>query len=185
MAGMDRRDAEAAKPADEKLARVVRVDRAQLGLDRRRFLELVLVVRLIQIAREADDRVRVDEPGRYNFCLQPAPARRDRCLVFGTDALDFSVLDEDHAVSNRLPGHGVDDLSFDREILRECGERESCDDESKQGGLHRQFAPSATISEYMPRSFPAPRPPTARNRSAGSLRSNTRVPSTHVSRTCV
>jgi hypothetical protein len=88
---VDGRDAVAAEPADQPLARVIGVNGAQLGLERGRAFELHLVVRLIEVARKTDDRARIYQARRDDPRRDGAVARRHRYGSGGADALDLPV----------------------------------------------------------------------------------------------
>ena len=108
VAGVDRGHAVSAQPLDQHLTRVVGVDGSKLGLNRRRQLELHLVGRDVQRARQADDGVGVDQPGRRH-------RRRQRAITTGNlhvrrlaDALDLAVgADQDDAVGDSRACHRV------------------------------------------------------------------------------
>jgi hypothetical protein len=146
---------------------------------------LVLVLRLVQVTREADDAVRVDETGRRDFRREHAHARRCLHLALGADGDDLAALDHDDAVLDHGAGDGVDALGLDREILRESGEHErEAREDTEEARLHH-FTSSPTQHNAPARASPAPQPPSAHRRSSGFDRSNTFAPSTQVCSTCV
>src|SRR5690606_800010 len=133
VARVDRGHAVLAQPLDQPLAGVVGVDRAQLRLDRVRPLELVLVVLLVQVAGEADDAVRVDEPGRDDLSGEDPIPVGNAYLRGPADALDLAVPpDQDDAVLDGGAGHGVDRLAAHGDLRLERGRREG-----DQGGRGR------------------------------------------------
>ncbi len=159
VAGVDRRDPEAAHPAHEAVGRVVGVDGPQLGLDRGRGLELVLVVRLVHEAREADRAARVDEAGGDDLGGEGAIAGGDGDGGRGPHGLDLPVLHQHHAVLQRGPGHGVDGLAADRDLGG--GPRGSQDEERRDQSGHRPSSSSPSVWAKGDWSWLAPYPPVA------------------------
>ena len=115
MSRVERRDAVGADPLDQPLGGVVGVDGAQLGLDRGRRVQLILIADLpdvaVQGARETDHGVRIDQAGSDDGRFQHLDAVGDGRLVRGTDPFDRAVVGGNHdGVLERFPGHGVEDV---------------------------------------------------------------------------
>src|SRR5262249_6056917 len=165
VADLDGGYAEAHEPGDEPLARVVGVDRAQLVPDRVGGVELVLVLGLVEVSREADHAVGVDEPRRDD----PGP----QLAVAGghgepdPDLLDLPVLDQDNGVLQGSAGHRVDRLAAHGELGLGRGggrQRDRGDAESDRAARHRPYSSSSKSPQRWGRSgwsWPAPKPPTA------------------------
>ena len=115
VAGVDRRDAEATEPLDEPLPRIVGVDRPQLWLDRLALVDLVLILLLVEIARQPDGGVGVDEPRRHDLAPQHGRTGRDRGLPGLRDLADLAIDDDHDAVFDGRPGHGVDGVAIHRD----------------------------------------------------------------------
>ena len=67
VAGVNRGDAETTDPLNERLAHVVSVDGAKLGLNGHGAFELILIVFVIEYAAEPDNTVGVNESRRNHF----------------------------------------------------------------------------------------------------------------------
>ena len=61
MASMERSYAKLAHPLHQPVVRIVGVDGAQLRLYRCAVIQLILIVWLVEIARQADGRMRIDQ----------------------------------------------------------------------------------------------------------------------------
>jgi hypothetical protein len=192
MARVDRGDTEATEPLDEPLLRVVGVDGPQFRLDRLDGVELVLVLRLIEIAGQADHAVRIHEARGDDGPAQFPRILRDRRRGGGADGANFPPVDHDHAVRDWCAGHGVHDVAVHHERLAAAAQtlpRDARADDSRSEtavtrdtmpGAHR-IAPTVVgpLQHDSARwSRLAPNPPTANSRSSGSSRSNTFRPST-------
>ena len=122
MAGVEGGDAEATDPFNEPLARVVGVERPQFRLDRLRGVELVLVLILVEIPRQADDTVGIDEPGGDHRGLENSGVGGDGHRGRRPDGDNPAIGDHHDAVGDRVAGHGVDDTAADGEGLTgSCG----------------------------------------------------------------
>ena len=122
MSGVNRRDAEFSDPFDQFFLRIIRVNRAQFRLHRRALVERHLVVRLIHITVQPDDRARVNQTGRDDSRGNDSVIARNLNLRRRADGFDFSVVDKDNAVRNRLARHRPNRFAFDGN-LRGRGEK--------------------------------------------------------------
>ena len=117
--------------------RVVGVDGSQLGLNRGRFLSLVLIVVLVEVAGEADHGVGVDQARGHHRRLQGPSAGRDGDRFGGAHRGDLAVLDQDHAVGDRLGGDGVDHAGPHRD--RALGQSRGRGGDGADVGVVNQF----------------------------------------------
>ena len=143
--GVQGRDPVTPQVGDETLLGIVGVDGAELGLDGRRGLDLLLIVGLVQVAGETHDRVGVDEAGRNHLGAERAVAGRDRHLARPPHLLDLAVLaHQDHSVAEGRAGHRVDGLAPDRRLRggegRARNESRGCGQDPARGG----HSPSST-----------------------------------------
>ena len=122
MAGVNRRDAERTQVRDQRLQRVVRVNRTEFGLDRRGSLKHVLIVRLVlavEHSREADRRSAIDKPRRDDRSLEEGVAFRHSNLRRGTDRLNHAVaIDEHNTVFDDGPGDRMHTLAEHSDLRR-------------------------------------------------------------------
>src|ERR671911_2458988 len=96
------------EPADERVARVIGVDRPQLRLHRRGSLHLHLIVRLVGVAREPDDGVRVDEAGGHDAGTELPVPFGNLDVRRSADTLDLPVFADDYyAIRDRGAAHGL------------------------------------------------------------------------------
>ena len=95
---------------------VERVERSQLGLDRIRSFELILIGVLVVLAGETDDAVRIDEPGRHHSGLANLVPVGDADAIGRTDGGDLAVRHDDDPVLDRVARHGVDDFPPDGDL---------------------------------------------------------------------
>jgi hypothetical protein len=116
MACVERGDAETAKPVDERVPRIVAVDGAEVRLDGGGAFELILVMRLVEDAGEADDGMGVDKARGDDVGVDSVVAVRDSEGTGGAHGFDAAVLDEDDSVEDRVAGHGVDGVTADGEL---------------------------------------------------------------------
>ena len=121
--GVHRRDAVRPHPLDQGLVRVVGVDRAQVGLDRRGAFELILVADrtdvAVQRARESDDGVRVDEAGGDDGGFENLDAVGNARVGGRPDPLDLAVRAGDHdRVFDRRSGNRVQGARANRNLGR-------------------------------------------------------------------
>src|SRR5690625_1301063 len=122
-------------PLDQPLSRIVRIEGPELGLDRIRSLELVLIVCLVQVSCQSDDGMRIYQP----WCHDP---RGHRPVPIGypdlarrPDPLDLSISpDQDHTIADRCTRHRIDGLTPYRDLCIECADTGS---ESDRGAEHR------------------------------------------------
>lgn len=158
VAGVDGGDAEAADVINQRVAAVVGVDGAQLRLERGGFFQLLLVVRLVEDAGEADHGVGVDESGRNNFGLEDARAGGDFHGGGRADGLNLAVFDQHHAVADGLAGHGVNGLALHGEVFGEGGRGEEADqgDEVRSENFHRASSEVPKQQRWAARGWPAP-----------------------------
>ena len=113
-------DSEAADVIDERVAAIVGVDGAKLGLERRGFLQLLLIMRLVQDARKADDGVGVDKSGSDHLGFENARAGGDYDRGRIADGLNLAVFDQHDTVTNGLACHRVNGFALNGDVLRKC-----------------------------------------------------------------
>src|SRR5690625_3818454 len=102
-------------PLDQPLSRIVRIEGPELGLDRIRSLELVLIVCLVQVSCQSDDGMRIYQP----WCHDP---RGHRPVPIGypdlarrPDPLDLSISPaHDHTIADPCTRHRIDGLTPSR-----------------------------------------------------------------------
>ena len=131
--GVQRRHPEGPQPPDQLLARVVGIDRPQLGLDWRRRLELILVLDtaravqhpLVQDSRQPDHRVSVDQAGRDDGCLVQWHSIGNTRGVEDAYKGDVAIGRDHQAITDRLAVHRVHDVAANRDLRgRQAGEED-------------------------------------------------------------
>ena len=135
-----RRDAEAPHPVHEWIVRIEGIDRAQLRLHRRGLLHLLLIVRLVQQARQSHHRVRINQPRRHHLGDEHAIVVRDFRRRGLADGLNLPVLHQHHAVAQRFARHGVNQLAANRQrfgCLRGPGQECQQDEQGNPCGSGR------------------------------------------------
>ena len=116
-------------PFHQTLLPVVSINGPQFGLHRFGGVEMVLIVLMVELTRQANRRPRVDESGHHH-CGSNHPIRflttNHRCR---TNRLDCSIFDHDHTISD----HGLRDRVnlFTKHEDGLC-RRDAADDENKQ-----------------------------------------------------
>ena len=145
---MDRGDPEAAQPRHQRLAGIIGVNRAQLRLHGSTFVELVLIMLLIEVTCQPDHGACIDQTGRDDLGLDDGESLRDRCAGGGADGDDLAVVNHHHPVGDGGAGHGVDLVALDSDVLRvgRSAERECAGGGKAISGDTHQCCPSASAS---------------------------------------
>ena len=196
--GIDRGDTQGAHPRDERVLRVVGVDRPELGLERRGFLQLILVVGLVENARETDRRVGVDQTGRDHGGGDRPITGGNLRRGGGTDSFDLAVAEEYDGIFQRRARNRIHRAAGDGDVFGVRCERAGEDRQRKRGNetgesfhwlapLAAAMRSQALVKQHRCArcGLPAPGPPTACRRSSGRDRSKLLRPSIHVCSTCV
>ena len=100
MTGVHRGDAEGAQIGDQRIAWIVGIDGAQLGLQRSGLFQHVLIVGLVEQAAKTHGGPCVDQAGRDNLGADRAMIHCVGHAFRRTDVGDPAVADEDEPVGN-------------------------------------------------------------------------------------
>ena len=107
MATVNRRHSEGPEPLDQRFPGVVGIDCPELRLNRFRAFQLVLVIRLAEVADHPDHGVGIDQAGRYDGGIDDCDACRQWRGCGRTDRRYLAAADDDNAVVDDRAGHRV------------------------------------------------------------------------------